>query len=98
MRRQTIALALIATLLLLTGCTTSIEDAKTPDHVGDTVLLTGTAKHPTKIGGLSGYILEDETSTIPVATEDLPQEGAEVTENGPVIHDTTLGKYLKAKK
>ena len=95
--RQLTILVLIATLLLVTGCTTSVEDAKTPEKVGDEVTLTGTAKSPTKIGPLSGYILEDETGTIPVATEDLPREDEEVIVTGTVMRDTILGYYLKAE-
>ncbi|MFP4524054.1 MAG: hypothetical protein ACLFO2_01905 [Candidatus Woesearchaeota archaeon] len=96
MKRPLIALGILAALLL-TGCTTSIEDAKTEEKVGDTVTLQGEARSPTKIGSLSGYVLEDETDTIPVATEDLPEEGEEVTVRGTVTRDTLLGYYLKAK-
>ncbi|MBW2983383.1 hypothetical protein KY327_03695 [Candidatus Woesearchaeota archaeon] len=96
MRRLAIALALMAALLL-TGCTTSVEDAKTQEKVGDTVTLQGEARSPTKIGSLSGYVLEGETGTIPVATGDLPEEGEQVTVRGTIVRDTILGYYLQAK-
>lgn len=96
MRRLAITLTLMAALLL-TGCTTSVEDAKTEEKVGDTVTLSGTAKSPTKIGSLSGYVLEGETGTIPVATEDLPEHNQKVRVSGTVMRDTILGYYLQAE-
>jgi outer membrane biogenesis lipoprotein LolB len=96
MRRPALALAILAALLL-TGCTTSVEDAKTEEKVGDTVTLVGTAKSPTKIGPLSGYVLEGQTGTIPVATEDLPEHNQKVRVSGTVMRDTILGYYLKAE-
>lgn len=96
MKRLLIALALVTTLLLA-GCTTSVEDAKTPEKVGDAVTVTGTAQAPMRIGLLSGYVLEGETGTIPVATADLPEAGEKVTVRGTVMRDTLLGYYLKAE-
>jgi RecJ-like exonuclease len=73
----------------------NIEDVKTEEHVGKTISVRGEVKNVIKIGELSAYILEDETGTIGVSTEDLPKEGDKVTARGTLIRDTLFGYYIK---
>jgi hypothetical protein len=88
---------IIAVLLLLSGCTgKSIADIKTPENVGKTVVLKGTAENSIKIGQLSGYTLKDAAGdTIGVSTTNLPNDGDKVTARGILIKDTLLGYYIK---
>lgn len=89
--------AATAVLLLLGGCAgKSIADIKTPENVGKTVMVKGTAENSLKIGQLSGYTLRDaDGDTIGVSTTNLPNDGDKVTARGILMKDTLLGYYIK---
>ena len=88
---------LLLVLLLLTACASSIEEVKNPDNVGKKVTVSGTVKTTFKLGSLSGYILEDETGSISVSSEELPKEGVKKTVRGTLIKDTIFGYYVKVE-
>lgn len=82
--------------LLFTCCvSTSIEDVKTADNVGKKVTVRGTVENSIKIGELSGYTLKDESGTIRISSESLPEEGTTKTVSGTLIKDTLFGYYIK---
>ncbi|MGM5481448.1 MAG: hypothetical protein ACQESE_03480 [Nanobdellota archaeon] len=85
---------IIVGLLLLTGCTSTVDDVKTEENVGETVAVKGTVKSPIKIGDLSGYTLVDETGSIIVASKDLPEEGEEVVARGELKKEVLIGYYI----
>ena len=91
-----IGLVLLA-LIAFTGCASTIEDVKVEENVDDKVTLQGTAKAPLKIGDLSGYTLVDETGAIPVATDNPPEEGEEVTVRGTLKKELLIGYYVKVE-
>ena len=85
----------IVSLLLLTGCTTSISEIKNPEYVGKTVSVKGTAENSIKIGKLSGYTLVDSNGDkIGVSTTNLPSEGEKVTVKGTLMKDTFFGYFI----
>jgi outer membrane biogenesis lipoprotein LolB len=90
-------LLLLSVLILLTACASSIEDVKNSDNVGKKVTVSGTVKTTFKLGSLSGYILEDETGSISISSEELPKEGAKKTVRGTLIKDTIFGYYVKVE-
>ena len=83
--------------LFLFGCVAgqSINDIKTEQNVGKTVVVSGTVTDVTSIGGLSYYILEDDSGSIPVSSSRLPAKGDKITANGTLIKDTLVGYYIK---
>jgi DNA/RNA endonuclease YhcR with UshA esterase domain len=88
-------LALLALFLL--GCVAgqSIKDVKAEANVGKTVIVSGTVTGVVSIGGLSYYVLDDNTATINVSAARLPANGDKVTANGTLIKDTLFGYYIK---
>lgn len=86
---------LLSALFLLTACASSIEEIKNPDNVGKKVTVSGTVKTSFKLGSISGYILEDETDSIGVSSQELPKEGTKKTVRGVLIKDTIFGYYVK---
>ena len=93
MRVQFLALALI----LLLGCSQRIADIKDEDHIGETVMVRGTAENTIKIGSLSGFSLQQGNESIRVSSETLPEEGDTVSVRGVLIRDTLFGYYIKAE-
>lgn len=88
--------ALSVLLIMLVGCAQPIVDIKNEDHIGKTVIVSGTVENVIKIGSLSGYTLKDANGdTIGVSAERLPAEGDQVTVNGVLIKDTIFGYYIK---
>jgi aspartyl-tRNA synthetase len=83
--------------LILFGCIAgqTIKDIKTEENVGKTVFVSGTVADVVSIGGLSYYVLEDDSGTINVSAESLPAKGDNVTVNGTLVKDTLLGYYIK---
>lgn len=75
---------MVASLLLLTGCTQSVEEITSNDNfVDETVSVRGVVKNPVKLGDLSGYTLTDSNGDdIIVASDSLPSEGDKVTAKG----------------
>src|SRR3989344_5696906 len=88
---------LLLVLLLLTACASSIEEVKNPDNVGRKVTVSGTVKTTFKFGSLSGYVVEDETGSIGVSSEELPQEGTQERVSGVLMKDTLFGYYVKVE-
>jgi len=99
MKNKTIVIIhLLFVTVLLAGCgfmTTSIEDVKHSDYEGKTVTVYGTVQDTIKIGELSGYTLKDETGTISVSSQNLPQEESKIRVTGTLVKDTLLGYYIK---
>ena len=94
MNLRIIALALF--LFALVGCAQSIAEIKDEDHIGETVIVSGTVESVIKIGSLSAYTLKDENGdTIGVSAERLPAEGDKVIVKGTLIKDTIFGYYIK---
>ncbi len=83
--------------LFLFGCVAgqSINEVKTEQNVGKTVVVSGTVTDVVSIGGLSYYILEDDSGSIPVSSSRLPAKGDKITANGTLIKDTLVGYYIK---
>lgn len=90
-----LAIVILAAYFLIDG-TEDINGIKDPDRVGETVKVSGTVKNTIKIGALSGYTLEDETGTIGVSSQSLPEEGTTKTAKGVLMKDTLFGYYIKA--
>jgi len=72
-----------------------ISEVKNEENIGEKVIVRGEVKTVIKIGGLSGYTLEDETGTIGVSSDDLPVEGEKITVRGTLMRDTIFGYYVK---
>ena len=88
--------ALVFLLLLLAGCAQNIADIKNEDHIGKTVIVSGTVESVIKIGSLSAYTVKDSNGdTIGVSAERLPAEGDKVMVKGVLIKDTIFGYYIK---
>lgn len=82
-------------LLLLAGCTKSLAEVKSEKYLDEKVTVKGVVKNTIKLGGLSGYTLEDDAGDqLPVASESLPQEGVDVRVSGVVKKAPLLGYYL----
>jgi hypothetical protein len=89
-------IALIVLMLVLAGCSQTVEQVKKDETVGKTVSVMGTAQGVIKLGKLSGYTLVDKNGDkIGVSTENLPAEGEAVTAKGVLMKDTLLGYYIK---
>lgn len=86
-------------LILITGCSQSIEQIKSEDYVGEEVTVKGEVKKSLKIGDVSGFRLEDDkNNSIKVGSEKLPQEGNTVTVTGVLMDDSLMGYYIQAEK
>ncbi|MFW5990923.1 MAG: hypothetical protein ACOCQX_01710 [Candidatus Nanoarchaeia archaeon] len=86
-------------LILITGCSQSIEQIKSEDYVGEQVTVKGEVKKSLKIGDVSGFRLEDDkNNSIKVGSEKLPQEGNTVTVTGVLMDDSLMGYYIQAEK
>jgi len=94
---KNITFVIFALVLFLFGCVTgqNINDLKTEANVGKTVIVSGTVADVVSIGGLSYYVLEDNSGTINVSAARLPAKGDKVTANGTLIKDTLVGYYIK---
>ena len=86
----------VLALILLCGCTQRIADIKNDEHIGKTVVLSGTADNTIKIGSLSGFSLHQDNESILVSSETLPKEGDSVSVRGVLIKDSLFGYYVKA--
>ncbi|MFW6024768.1 MAG: hypothetical protein ACOCRX_00345 [Candidatus Woesearchaeota archaeon] len=83
--------------ILISGCISqSIEDIKTEDNIGENVMVSGTVTNSIKIGDFSGYRIEDKNGdTIGIVSDDIPQEGEEITVRGTLSRDTIFGYYIQ---
>lgn len=92
-----ILVSILVIALFLFGCVAgqSIKDLKTEQNIGKTVAVSGTVANVVSISGLSYYILDDTTDTIPVSAKNLPAKGDKVTATGTLIKDTLIGYYIK---
>lgn len=86
-------------MLALAGCGAKISDIKdnADDYIGKEIAISGTAKNSMKLGALSGFTLEQDGDTIPVASSKLPDEGEKVTVKG-TVNKGLLGTYIQASK
>ena len=90
-----ILIIIIAIIVYPNLATQKISDVKSQENVGKTVRVRGQVTTVIKIGELSGYTLEDDSGTIAVSSQKLPQEGKIITVKGTLIRDTLLGYYIK---
>jgi len=87
---------LVSVILVLSGCmATTIKDVKNSDLIGKKVTVSGTVQNTIKIGELSGYTLKDETDTISVSSESLPEEETKITVSGTLMKTPLLGYYIE---
>ena len=90
---------LISIMLLLSGCASTVKELKQEGTVGDIVTVKGTViDEDIKIGELSGFVLQDETGSLPVQSEVLPAKGDEVTVKGELKRSALFGTYVIAEK
>lgn len=73
-----------------------IEDIKTEENIGKSVKVRGEIKNVLKIGSLSGYVIEDDSGSIAVSSDNLPSEGELITVRGTLIKDSLFGYYIKS--
>jgi hypothetical protein len=96
MKKVLMVFLIIGLLIATTACSVkNIADVKTEENFGKTVTVQGTVESSFKIGSLSGYTVKDDTDTIGVSAQALPQEGAKVRVTGVLMKDTLLGYYIK---
>ena len=89
-------IVLLVLMLVLAGCTQTVEQVKKEENIGKTVTVAGTAQGVIKIGKLSGYTVVDKNGDkIGVASEALPAEGDAISVKGVLMKDTILGYYIK---
>ena len=92
-------LVLFTVLVLLSGCSQSIEEVKQDKYVGETVSVSGTVEGSIKIGDLSAYTLTDSNGdSIGVASDALPAEGDQVTAKGTLMKTPIIGYYIDVDK
>ena len=92
-------LVLFTVLVLLSGCSQSIEEVKQDKYVGEIVSVSGTVEGSIKIGDLSAYTLTDSNGdSIGVASDALPAEGDQVTAKGTLMKAPILGYYIDVDK
>lgn len=98
MVKKIVFISLLAILLGFAGCTTDIDinTIKSEDYVGENVQVTGTVRNSVSIGGISGFIVEDETGSIPVSSGSVPEPGTIVEVEGILLEDTVIGYYIQA--
>lgn len=84
-------------ILLFSGCAAKkISDIATAENIGKSVAVSGKVASSIKLGGLSGYQLEDSAGDkIFVSTDSLPKEGSSVTARGTLMKDPIFGYYIK---
>ncbi|HLC47416.1 MAG TPA: hypothetical protein VJI75_06865, partial [Candidatus Nanoarchaeia archaeon] len=87
-------------MLLLSGCASTVKELKQEGTVGDKVSVKGTVveSENIKIGELSGFVLQDETGSLPVQSEVLPAKGDEVSVKGELKRSALFGTYIIAEK
>ncbi|MFP4645429.1 MAG: hypothetical protein ACLFNB_02175 [Candidatus Woesearchaeota archaeon] len=93
-----VALIAFVSLFLLTGCTSSVTEIKTDENLNKTVRAGGVVQDSIKIGDLSGYTIEDDTGSIAVASEELPEEGDEIVVKGTLRKGLVIGYYIEAEE
>ncbi len=98
MKTKTIVMLLFISAII-TGCSmfsSDILEVKKEENLNTKVTISGTVENTIKLGELSGYTLKDETGSIFVASETLPEEGSKQTVKG-TVKKTLLGYYLETK-
>jgi len=91
-----IIFVLVLLTISLTACATTIKEIKNDSNVGKTVIVKGTVGSSIKLGSLSGYTLEDDSDSIFVSTNDLPEEGITKIVKG-TLEKNILGYYINKK-
>lgn len=97
MKKIILILALFA-ILLISGCTQSIEEVKKSENIDKTVTVQGTVENTIKLGQLSGYTLRDSNGdTIGVSSDNLPKDGSTITVTGTLKKGGLLGYYIEVE-
>ena len=97
MKSKILIVMLFVSLLVLTGCAQSIIDVKQEGNIDETVTVKGTVENTVKFGELSGYTLVDDSGSISVAANDLPEEGKTKTVSGVLKKSLFLGYYIETE-
>jgi len=80
----------------MTACTTSIADVKIQDNVGKKVTVSGTVEGSLKLGEISGYTLKDDSGSIFISSNNLPDDGTKKTIRG-LLEKNLIGYYVETK-
>lgn len=95
--KKTIGLILIILLVIfMTACTSSISDIKNEDKIGKKVFISGTVEGSLKLGDISGYTLRDDSDSIFISSNNLPEKGTKKTIRG-TLEKNLLGFYINTK-
>lgn len=96
MIQKTMIYVALVLVLLISGCTSTVEEVKKEENVGKEVTVSGTVKDTIKIGDLQGYTLVDENEDeIGIASKSLPEEGSKVRVSGTLKNRLLLGYYIE---
>jgi len=91
-------LFLLCLVLVISGCTNSIKEIKSPDYIGKRVVVSGKVTSSIKLGKLSGFLIEDKDGEIiGVSCETLPKEGDVVVVSGVLMKDSIFQYYIHAE-
>lgn len=81
--------------MFLAGCATSIEEVKQEENLDKEVTVRGEVENTVKFGELAGYTLTDDTGSIAIASDALPEEGKTKTVSGILKKNMFLGYYIE---
>lgn len=97
MENKIIVSLLCISLVFLAGCARSVQDVKQEDNVGEEILVRGEVSNSIKFGELSGYTLTDDTGSIAIASDELPEEGSTKSIRGILRKNMLLGYYIEVE-
>lgn len=100
MNKTFMLIILFSSLLILSGCTKTIDQITADDsYIDSSVSVKGTVQSPLKLGSLSGYTLVDKNDDkILVNTADLPDDGDTVVARGTLKKGLFgIGYYIDEK-
>lgn len=88
-------LVLLVATLLISGCAQSVAEVKTQENIGEEVRVKGTVDQTLKIGSISGYtLLGEDGERIAVKSDEIPQEGEEITVRGVLQEEILIGYVI----
>jgi len=97
MKSKILIVMLCLSLLVLTGCVQSIVDVKQDGNIDEKVTVKGAVENTVKFGELSGYTLIDDTGSIAISSNELPEEGKTKTISGTLRKRPFLGYYIETE-
>ena len=88
-------LVLLVATLVISGCAQSVTEVKTQENIGEEVKVKGTVEQTLKIGSISGYtLLGEDGERIAVKSDEIPQEGEEITVKGVLQEEILIGYVI----